>query len=105
MARKIKKNDRVIVLTGKDKGKSGLVLSVLPKKMRAIVQGINIVRKHQRQTSTLEGGILEKEAPIHLSNLALEDPSSGRPTRVGFKVLEDGKKVRVAKRSGETVNG
>lgn len=105
MAQKIKKNDRVIVLAGKDKGKSGTVLAVRPKESKAVVQGINLVKRHQRQSAAQEGGIITKEAPIHLSNLALEDPKDGKPTRVGFKVLKDGKKVRVAKRSGETIDG
>ncbi len=100
---KIKKGDRVIVLTGRDKGKQGEVIAVMPKESRALVRGVNIVRRHQRQSATQEGGIISKEAPIHLSNLALEDPTDGKPTRVGFKVLEDGKKVRFAKRSGELI--
>ena len=101
---KIKKGDHVIVLTGKDKGKHGEVLKVLPKENRAIVQGVNIVRRHQRQSPTAEGGIIAKEATIDLSNLALEDPKDGKATRVGFKVLENGSKVRFAKRSGEVIN-
>ena len=100
---KIKKGDRVFVLTGRDKGKQGEVLSVMPSENRALVRGVNIVRKHQRQTASLEGGIISKEGPINLSNLALEDPKDGKPTRVGFKFLEDGKKVRFAKRSGEVI--
>jgi large subunit ribosomal protein L24 len=100
---KIKKGDRVIVLAGRDKGKQGEVIAVMPKENRALVRGVNVVRRHQRQTASQEGGIISKEAPIHLSNLALEDPSDGKPTRVGFKLLDDGRKVRFAKRSGELI--
>jgi large subunit ribosomal protein L24 len=100
---KIKKGDQVIVLAGRDKGKKGEVFQVMPKDGRALVRGVNMVRRHQRQTAQQEGGIIAKEAPIHLSNLALEDPKDGKPTRVGFKVLADGKKVRFAKRSGEVI--
>jgi large subunit ribosomal protein L24 len=102
-AAKIKKGDQVIVLTGRDKGKKGEVFQVMPREGRALVRGVNVVRRHQRQTAAQEGGIIAKEAPIHLSNLAHEDPKDGKPTRVGFKVLEDGRKVRVAKRSGEQI--
>jgi large subunit ribosomal protein L24 len=98
---KIKKGDRVIVLSGRDKGKKGEVYQVMPKDGRALVRGVNMVRRHQRQTPQQEGGIISKEAPIHLSNLAIEDPKDGKPTRVGFAILADGRKVRVAKRSGE----
>ena len=100
---KIRKGDRVIVLTGRDKGKKGEVLSVVPSDNRAIVQGVNVVRRHTKQSQTSEGGIIAKEAAIHLSNLAHEDPKDGKPTRVGFKELADGTKVRVAKRSGEVI--
>ncbi len=100
---KIKKGDKVIVLTGRDKGKKGEVYQVMPKEGRALVRGVNMVRRHQRQTPQQEGGIISKEAPINLSNLALEDPKDGKPTRVGFAILEDGRKVRVAKRSGEHI--
>jgi large subunit ribosomal protein L24 len=100
---KIRKGDRVIVLSGRDKGKKGEVFQVMPKESRALVRGVNTVRRHQRQSATQEGGIISKEAPVHLSNLALEDPSDGKPTRVGFKVLADGRKVRIAKRSGEEI--
>jgi large subunit ribosomal protein L24 len=100
---KIRKGDRVIVLSGRDKGKKGEVFQVMPKEGRALVRGVNLVRRHQRQTAQQEGGIISKEAPIHLSNLALEDPKDGKPTRVGFAVLNDGRKVRVAKRSGEHI--
>jgi large subunit ribosomal protein L24 len=101
---KIKKGDHVIVLSGRDKGKHGEVVEMLPKEQRALVRGVNMVRRHQKQTASQEGGIISKEAPIHLSNLALEDPKDGKPTRVGFKFIEDGKKkVRFAKRSGELI--
>ncbi len=100
---KIKKGDHVIVLTGRDKGKHGEVIEVRPKENRAVVRGVNVVRRHQRQTAQTQGGIISKEAPIHLSNLAIEDPKDGKPTRVGFQMLEDGKKVRFAKRSGEII--
>lgn len=105
MAAKIKKGDSVVVLAGKDKGKRGEVLRVLPADERAVVQGINRVQRHQKQTGTQEGGIISKEMPIHLSNLAVADPKDGKPSRVGFKILDDGKKVRVARRSGETIDG
>mgnify|MGYP001024579836 CR=1 FL=1 len=101
---KIRKGDKVVVLAGKDKGRTGEVLRVMPKEDRALVRGINIVVRHQRQTQSQEGGLIRKEAPIHLSNLAVADPKDGKPTRVGFKVEGD-KKVRGAKRSGETING
>jgi large subunit ribosomal protein L24 len=100
---KIRKGDRVVVMSGRDKGKKGEVFQVMPKDGRALVRGVNVVRRHQRQTAQQEGGIISKEAPIHLSNLALEDPSDGKPTRVGFKLLNDGRKVRIAKRSGEEI--
>ena len=102
---KIKKGDHVVVLTGKDKGKHGEVLKVMPEENRAIVKGIAMIRRHQRQTATQDGGIISKEAAIHISNLALEDPKDGQPTRVGYKFLKDGRKVRFAKRSGETIDG
>ena len=106
MARlKIKKGDHVVVLTGKDKGKHGEVLKVMPEENRAIVKGVAMIRRHQRQTATQDGGIISKEAAIHMSNLAIEDPKDGKPTRVGFKFLKDGRKVRVAKRSGEVIDG
>jgi large subunit ribosomal protein L24 len=105
MAAKIKKGDRVVVLTGRDKGRTGEVTSVNPTARRAIVQGVNIVKRHTRQTAQTEGGILSKEAPIDLSNLAIADPKTGKPTRVGFKILDDGRKVRVAKRSGDLIDG
>ncbi|WP_436642150.1 50S ribosomal protein L24 [Microbaculum sp. FT89] len=102
---KIRKGDRVMVLSGRDKGKSGDVLKMEPAKSRAIVQGVNMVQRHQKQTASEEGGIKAKEAPINLSNLALLDPKDGKPTRVGFKILKDGRKVRFAKRSGEVIDG
>ena len=100
---KIKKGDHVIVLAGRDKGKHGEVIKVIPAEKRALVRGVNMVRRHQRQSATTEGGIISKEATIDLSNLALEDPKDGKPTRVGFKFLADGKKVRFSKRSGEVI--
>ena len=102
---KIKKGDHVVVITGKDKGKKGEVLKVLPSENRAIVKGVGIIRRHQKQTPSQEGGIIAKEAAIHISNLALEDPKDGKPTRVGYKFLKDGRKVRYAKRSGEMIDG
>jgi large subunit ribosomal protein L24 len=105
MAAKIKKGDKVVVLTGRDKGKTGEVVQVLPKEERALVRGINLVKRHQRQTANQEGGIISKEAPVHLSNLAVADPKDGKPTRVGFKILDDGRKVRFAKRSGDLIDG
>ena len=105
MAAKIRKGDRVQVLTGRDKGKRGEVLTVRPAENRALVQGVNLVKRHQKPRGlNAPGGIQEKEAPIHLSNLALLDPKSGKPTRVGFRLLEDGKKVRVARPSGEVLD-
>ncbi|SRR6056297_2320329 len=100
---KFKKGDRVVILTGRDKGKQGEILTMIPKENRAIVRGVNVVRRHQRQSAGQEAGIISKEAPINLSNLAHEDPQDGKPTRVGFKFLEDGRKVRFAKRSGEQI--
>jgi len=105
MAAKIKKGDRVVVLTGRDKGRTGEVVRVRPSEERAIVRGINTVQRHHRQTAKQEGGIITKEASVHLSNLALADPKNGQPTRVGFKILPDGRKVRFAKRSGELIDG
>ncbi|MCU0831957.1 MAG: 50S ribosomal protein L24 [Rhizobiaceae bacterium] len=101
---KIRKGDKVVVLAGKDKARTGQVLQVMPSEGKAVVQGINIVRRHTRQTPQSEGGIISKEAPIDLSNLSIIDPKDGKPTRVGFMV-KDGKKVRVAKRSGEVIDG
>jgi large subunit ribosomal protein L24 len=105
MAAKIKKGDRVVVLAGRDKGRTGEVSQVMPKDERALVAGINMVKRHQKQTQQQEAGIISKAAPIHLSNLSLIDPKDGKPTRVGFKVLEDGRKVRFAKRSGDLIDG
>ncbi len=105
MAAKIKKGDKVVVISGRDKGKSGEVVRVLPAEAKALVRGVNVVKRHQRQTQTQEGGIISKELPLHLSNIALADPKDGKATRVGFKILDDGRKVRVAKRSGELIDG
>jgi large subunit ribosomal protein L24 len=104
MAAKIKKGDKVVILAGKDKGKTGEVTQVLPKEDRVVVAGVNTVKRHQRPTQTSPGGIEEKDAPIHVSNVALADPKTGEPTRVGFKVEGD-KKVRIAKKSGEVIDG
>ena len=105
MAAKIKKGDRVMVTAGRDKGKRGEVRQVMPEDGRAIVAGVNLVRRHTRQTAQTEGGIISKESTIHLSNLAILDPKTGKPTRVGFKILDDGRKVRVAKGSGDLIDG
>ena len=105
MAAKIKKGDKVVVIAGRDKGRAGEVLQVMPKEERALVRGVNVVKRHQRQTMNQEGGIISKEAPIHLSNLAFSDPKDGKASRVGFKILDDGRKVRFAKRSGERIDG
>ncbi len=105
MAAKIKKGDKVVVLAGRDKGRSGEVTSVNPTAGRAVVGGINLVKRHTKQTPQTQGGILSKEAPIDLSNLAIADPKDGKPTRVGFKFLDDGRKVRFAKRSGDLIDG
>jgi large subunit ribosomal protein L24 len=94
----------VVVTTGRDKGKKGEVLKVFPKEDRALVSGVNVVKRHQRQTQRVQGGIVNKESPIHLSNIAHIDPRSGEATRVGFKVLGDGRKVRFAKKSGEVID-
>jgi large subunit ribosomal protein L24 len=101
---KIRKGDKVVVLTGKDKGRTGEVVRVMPKEDRAVVRGVNMVKRHQRQTQSQEAGIISKEASIHLSNIAIADPKDGKPTRVGFKIDGD-KKVRVAKRSGDVIDG
>ena len=105
MAAKIRKGDKVVVLTGRDKGRSGEVVQVMPTEDRAIVRGVNMVKRHTRQTGVQEGGIISKEAPIQLSNIAIADPKDGKATRVGFKILDDGRKVRVAKRSGDLIDG
>ena len=104
MGVKVKKGDRVIITTGRDKGKKGEVLKVFPKEDRALVSGVNMVKRHQRQTQTQAGGIVNKEAPIQLSNIAHVDPKTGAATRVGFKILNDGRKVRFAKKSGEVID-
>jgi len=104
MAAKIKKGDKVVILTGRDKGKSGEVLEVRPTESRALVRGVNLVKKHQKQSASQAGGIITKEAALHLSNLAVADPKDGKPTRVGFKTLDDGRKVRFAKRSGDLID-
>jgi large subunit ribosomal protein L24 len=105
MAAKIKKGDKVVVLAGRDRGRNGEVIRMLPTEQRALVRGVNMVRRHQKQSAQSEGGIISKEAPIHLSNLAIADPKDGKATRVGFKFLEDGRKVRFAKRSGDLIDG
>ena len=102
---KIRKGDKVVILSGKDKGRNGEVIKVNPEENTAIVRGINMVKRHQRQTQTQEAGIISKEAPIHISNLGIADPKDGKPTRVGFRIGEGGKKVRVAKRSGDLIDG
>ena len=104
MAARIRKGDSVIVITGRDKGKTGEVIEVLPKESRAVVRGINVVRKHQRQSAREQGGIITKELSIHISNIALTD-ASGKATRVGFRDAPDGRKVRFAKRTGDTIDG
>lgn len=104
MAAKIKKGDRVVVISGRDKGKTGEVLEVRPDAGRAVVRGVALIKKHQRQTQGQQGGIITKEGSIDLSNLAVADPKDGKPSRVGFKTLDDGRKVRFAKRSGETID-
>jgi len=102
---KIKRKDRVIVITGRDKGKVGEVLKVIPKEERLIVRGVNLVKKHQAPSMKSQGGIVELEAPIHISNVAHVDPKSPNlPTRIGYRILEDGRKVRFAKRSGEVID-
>ena len=105
MAAKIRKGDKVVVLTGRDKGRTGEVIAVHPTEGRALVRGVNMVKRHQRQTKDREAGIVNKPATIDLSNLAVADPKDGKATRVGFKILDDGRKVRVAKRSGELIDG
>jgi large subunit ribosomal protein L24 len=105
MAAKIRKGDKVVVLAGRDKGRTGEVIEVRPAQNTALVRGVNLVKRHQKQSATKEGGIISKEASVHLSNIALADPKDGKPTRVGFKVHADGKKVRIAKRSGVEIDG
>jgi len=108
MAARIKKGDKVVVIAGRDKGRTGEVIEMRGAERRALVRGVNVVKRHQRQSAAQEGGIISKEAPIHLSNIALADPKDGKPTRVGFKFVgtgDDRRKVRVAKRSGVEIDG
>ena len=108
MAAKIRKGDKVVVLSGRDKGRTGEVVEVHPQVERVLVRGINMVKRHQKQTAQQEGGIISKEAPIHLSNIAYADPKDGKPTRIGFKFVGEGddrRRVRVAKRSGAEIDG
>jgi len=104
MAAKIRKGDRVVVTTGRDKGKKGEVLKVMPEDGRVLVSGINMIKRHTKQSAREQGGIVSKEAPVHLSNVAHVDPKSGEATRVGFRFLSDGRKVRFAKKSGEVID-
>jgi large subunit ribosomal protein L24 len=104
MAARIRKGDKVVVITGRDKGRTGEVIEVRPATSRALVRGIHMVKRHQKQTASQEGGIVSKESSVHLSNIALADPKDGKPTRVGFKMVGD-KKVRFAKRSGVEIDG
>jgi large subunit ribosomal protein L24 len=101
---KIKKGDRVVVISGRDKGKTGEVLRVLPTEQRAVVQGVNVARRHTKPRMGEPGGIVEKELALHISNIAHLDPASGKPTRIGYKFLDDGRKVRIARRSGEVID-
>jgi large subunit ribosomal protein L24 len=105
MAAKIRKGDKVVVLAGRDKGRTGEVIEVRPAEGRALVRGVNMVKRHQKQSAQQEGGIVSKESPIDLSNVAFADPKDGKPTRVGFKIQQDGTRVRVAKRSGTEIDG
>ena len=108
MAARIRKGDKVVVLTGRDKGRTGEVIEVRPDEARALVRGVNLVKRHQKQSAQQEGGIISKEASVHLSNLAVADPKDGKATRVGFKFIGEGdnrRKVRVAKRSGVEIDG
>jgi large subunit ribosomal protein L24 len=104
MSVNIRKGDKVVVISGSDKGKKGSVLKVFPKEARALVQGVNLVKRHQRQSQTQQAGIVTKEAPIHLSNIAHTDPKTGKATRIGLKTLGDGRRVRFAKKSGEVID-
>jgi large subunit ribosomal protein L24 len=104
MPAKVKKGDRVVVTAGRDKGKSGEVLRVYPAEGRVLITGVNIIKRHQRQTARVQGGIVSKEAPVHLSKVAHIDPKTGGPTRIGFKRLDDGRLVRFAKKSGEVID-
>ena len=101
---KIKKGDRVVVITGRDKGKTGEVLRVIREESRVVVQGVNIVKRHTKPSAASTGGVVEKEAALHISNVAHVDPKSSKPTRIGYKVLDGGRKVRVARKSGETID-
>ena len=101
---RIRKGDNVVVLTGREKGKRGVVLRVLRKDNRVLVQGVNMVKRHTRPSAQNAGGVVEKEAALHISNVALVDPKLGKPTRIGFKFLDDGRKVRFAKNSGEVID-
>jgi len=105
MAAKIRKGDKVVVLTGRDKGRSGEVIEVRPGDGTALVRGVNLVKRHQKQSQNQEGGIISKEGPIHLSNIAFADPKDGKATRIGWKIQKDGTRVRVAKRSGADIDG
>ena len=108
MAAKIRKGDKVVVLAGRDKGRTGEVVEVNPAAARALVRGVNLVKRHQRQSAQQQGGIISKELPVHLSNVAIADPKDGKPTRIGFKFVGEGdsrRKVRVAKRSGVEIDG
>jgi large subunit ribosomal protein L24 len=100
----IRKGDKVVVISGSDKGKKGSVIKVFPKENRALVQGVNVVKRHQRQTQTQQAGIVTKESPVHISNIAHADPKSGEATRIGYKTLGDGRRVRFAKKSGEVID-
>lgn len=100
---KIKKGDSVVVITGSDKGKKGKVLQAFPKEQKVLVEGVNVRKKHTRASMQSAGGIINKELPVHVSNVALSDPKTGEATRVGAKTLADGRKVRFAKKSGETI--
>jgi len=102
---KIKKGDKVVVTAGRDKGKTGDVIAVFPKDNKALVQGVNMVKRHQKQTPQNQGGIINRESRIEISNLAIADPKDGKPSRIGYKINDDGTKVRIAKRSGEVIDG
>ncbi len=104
VSKKFKKGDSVVVLSGRDKGKKGEIIQVMPKDARALVRGVNMVKRHTKPSQTQAGGIVEKEATIHISNIALVDPKTGNSTRVGIKTLEDGRRVRFAKASGEVID-
>jgi large subunit ribosomal protein L24 len=104
MAAKIRKGDKVVVLSGRDRGRTGEVIEVRPSENRVLVRGVNLVKRHQKQSANQEGGIISKEGPIHVSNVAYADPKDGKPTRVGFKSQGD-KRIRIAKRSGAEIDG